>query len=45
MLMEQYQEVTEEVMDAFGEIANMIFGNVSRNSTGNLVGRNELQVQ
>jgi CheY-specific phosphatase CheX len=28
MLMEQYPEVTEEVMDALGEISNMIFGNV-----------------
>ncbi len=28
MLMEEYREVNGEVMDAFGEISNMIFGNV-----------------
>jgi CheY-specific phosphatase CheX len=28
MLMEEYSAVSEEVMDAFGEISNMVFGNV-----------------
>lgn len=28
MLMEEYSTVSEEVMDAFGEISNMVFGNV-----------------
>ena len=28
MLMQEYPAVNEEVMDAFGEISNMVFGNV-----------------